>query len=382
MGRAAEVKEKVEKQHIERILIKNNWSRTEEAVVFFSILFAVVFAVGRLLDYAFFLKPQVLFGVLVLEGAGILILSTVICAKKINRRLLTLPLYLIFWLAYGGSFFMVAQETASFFALLAAGAIPAVTLAVVPVFHYEETALFYGAQIIAMARFAILREYSVENTAYLITVPALCALTAVVRYRAEIRHIKDRAELESIITAAETDVLTGLLNRRGLERNLEAIWPYCQREDYKVSVIMLDIDWFKLYNDTYGHPEGDVCIQKIGQTIISNVRRRTDLAARIGGEEFLIFMPGMGREDAVDWTRRLKRSIEELEIRHSPKCCFTNVTVSIGLMSYASCKEMDFETMKKEADDCLYMAKEKSRDCICANGRFYDMPAVGRQKAI
>lgn len=376
------MKEKAEKQHIERILVKNNWSRTEEAVVFFSILFAAVFAAGRLLDYAFFVKPQVLFGFLVLEGAGILILLAVICARKINRRLLTLPLYLIFWLAYGGSFFMVAQETDSFFALLAAGTIPALTLAVVPVFHYEETALFYGAQIIAMARFAILREYSVENMSYLISVQVLCALTSVVRYRTEIRHIKDRTDLESVITAAVTDILTGLLNRRGLERNLEAIWPYCQREDYKVSVMMLDIDWFKLYNDTYGHPEGDVCIQKIGQTIMGNVRRRTDLAARIGGEEFLIFMPGMGKEDAVDWTKKLKRSIEELGIRHSPKCRFTNVTVSIGVMSYDSCKKMDFETMKKEADDCLYMAKEKGRDCICANGRFYDMPAERRQKAI
>lgn len=359
------------KDHITRILIRKNWKYTQKAIFLLDVLFVLLFAGGIIAGGEFFSTAKVL-----LCMALFLMLSMIslVCAYYIRtcrRRLLAVPFYALFWFVYEILLLVAVGATKSFLALFLVAFVLAVTMAVFPVWSYFSIALFYSIQIFACLGIIVSSDLGLECEIYVIMPQLLCVTIAVIRYYLETKHIKDRLSLENFIEESETDPLTGLLNRRGLARNLEAIWPYCERENCKVSIIMLDIDYFKLYNDSFGHPQGDICIQKISKAIASCMRRKTDCAARIGGEEFLILMPGMGGDDAVEWALNLKRSISYLGIRHSQNSPFPNVTVSIGVMSYDACKNMVFEDMKKQVDECLYMAKNYGRNCICANGRYY-----------
>lgn len=361
------------KAHTSRILIRSNWKYTQKAIIILDVLFVLLFAVGIISGNNFLTTPKVM---LCMALFLMTCMASFICAYYIRRykkKLLALPLYMLFWAVYEILFIVAAKESDSFLAFFMAATVLAVSVCVFPVLSYFSVALLYSVQFFAFFGMLISAEYSMEQGIYLFVPLLLCAAMASFRYYLEVKHITDRLSLENFIEESETDALTGLLNRRGLLRNIEAIWPYCQRENCKMSVMMLDIDYFKLYNDTFGHPQGDVCIRKIGETILSCIRRRTDFASRIGGEEFFVVLPGMSAETAVEWADYLKNSIAALEIRHSHNAPFQNVTVSIGVMSYDMCKNMDFEEMKAQADECLYMAKNKGRDCICANGQFYSL---------
>jgi diguanylate cyclase (GGDEF)-like protein len=127
---------------------------------------------------------------------------------------------------------------------------------------------------------------------------------------------------------------------------------------------MLDIDFFKSYNDTYGHPAGDRCIKQIGNVISRTIRRETDINARIGGEEFLIFLQDVSRDDILLLSKRLQRGIESLQIPHANTTISKYVTVSIGAAQIVPSEDNDFNTLYKMADEALYKAKESGRNCI------------------
>lgn len=361
------------KTHTSRILIRNNWRYTQKAILLLDVLFVLLFAAGIISDNEFLTTPRVM---LCMALFLLTCMTSFVCAYyigKYRKRLFAAPLYMVFWAVYEVLFIVAAKEAAVFFELFMAATVLAITLCAFSIFSFVSVGLLYSVQFLAFLGMLVSEGYSMEQGVYLSVPLLLCASIASLRYYLEVKHISDRLSLENFIEESETDVLTGLLNRRGLVRNIEAVWPYCQRENCKMSVMMLDIDYFKLYNDTFGHPQGDVCIQKIGQTILSCIRRRTDFASRIGGEEFLVVLPGMSAETAVEWAEYLKNSIAALKIRHSHNAPFQNVTVSIGVMSYDICKNTNFEEMKAQVDECLYMAKNKGRDCICANGQFYSL---------
>ena len=361
------------KQHISRILVRSNWKHTRNAIFVLAVLFVLLFAVGIIVGSEFLRSPKVILCMaLFLMGCMV----SLVCAYYIRtrkRKLLAVPFYILFWAVYEILVIVAAKEAGNFFELFLVATVLSVSLCAFPVFSYYSAAVFYSGQFFAFLGMLMSAKYSVEQGVYLFVPLLLCAAMSFHRYYLETKHINDRLALENFIEESETDALTGLLNRRGLARNIEAIWPYCQRENCRISVIMLDIDYFKLYNDTFGHPQGDVCISRIGETILSCLRRRTDFAARIGGEEFLVVMPGMGSDTAIEWADYLKNSIAELGIRHAYNSPFANVTVSIGVMSYDVCKNMSFEEMKSQVDACLYMAKDMGRNCICANGKFYSV---------
>lgn len=363
------------KEHISRILVRSNWKYTQRAIFLLDVLFVLLFAVGIISGNTFLTTPKVM---LCMALFLLTCMISLVCAYYIRtrkRKLLAVPFYILFWAVYEILFIVAAKEAEDFFALFLVAMVLSVSMCAFPIFSYHSAAVFYLGQFFAFLGMIMSGEYSVEQGVYLFVPLLLCAAISFHRYYLETKHINDRLALENFIEESETDALTGLLNRRGLARNIEAIWPYCQRENCKMSVMMLDIDYFKLYNDTFGHPQGDVCIQKIGGAILSCIRRRTDFASRIGGEEFLVVMPGMSAETAVEWADYLKNTIASLGIRHSQNAPFSDVTVSIGVMSYDMCKNMTFEEMKSQVDECLYMAKDMGRNCICANGRFYSVPS-------
>lgn len=164
---------------------------------------------------------------------------------------------------------------------------------------------------------------------------------------------------------AYRDSLTGLANRRKFDESLANEWRHCQRTGQPLTVLMIDIDHFKAYNDHYGHPAGDACLQKIAATLQQQVQRVHDLVARYGGEEFVCLLPGTNQPDACQLADKLVKSIHDLEIPHILAPVTGKVTISIGVATVVPDATLHRDQLLQQADANLYKAKQEGRN------RFY-----------
>ena len=158
-----------------------------------------------------------------------------------------------------------------------------------------------------------------------------------------------------------TDGLTGLYNHRYLEMYLGEAKGESQQDSQPLSLIMLDLDHFKRYNDTYGHPAGDIILRELGQLLRRNTRRG-DLVARYGGEEFIIVLPTTGKAQALSQAERVRKEVEDHSFRvdGGPR---TKVTISAGVASFSE-DDLDGESLVEKADRALYQAKREGRNRI------------------
>lgn len=156
------------------------------------------------------------------------------------------------------------------------------------------------------------------------------------------------------------DPLTGLYNRRGLLNHLEKEWGRARRNRTALSVLVMDVDHFKAYNDHYGHLEGDRCLEQIGETIAKNLHRAADVACRYGGEEFLLLLPDTAREGAIEVAKRIQLAFQEAALAHEKSPTSEHVTVSIGIAELHD--EAGPEALIRKADQYLYKAKEQGRN--------------------
>jgi len=179
---------------------------------------------------------------------------------------------------------------------------------------------------------------------------------------------------------ADTDQLTRIANRRHFDREFKAEWRRAMRERTPISLLIIDVDSFKLYNDINGHQRGDECLKEIARSLAAITNRPADLAARHGGEEFSVLLPATDQVDAVMLAERLRHKIETLKIDF-PESEFGIVTVSIGV----SCCEPSWEPNSKKseekepkvifpamlltaADNALYVAKQQGRNRVSEQG--------------
>lgn len=178
-----------------------------------------------------------------------------------------------------------------------------------------------------------------------------------------------RLRLEKL---AEVDPMTGLLNRRGLYKNIDFLLPYYNRHSIKIMVIMCDIDFFKNYNDTFGHAAGDDCIVAISNCIKESFSRKADITARFGGEEFVIVVGGKPDDNLLQHLIHLENNIRALNIEAGKKDASDVVTISLGAYEAdTSAGEISFDEMIKKADEQLYIAKMSGRNCIAYGGNIY-----------
>jgi diguanylate cyclase (GGDEF)-like protein len=170
---------------------------------------------------------------------------------------------------------------------------------------------------------------------------------------------------------ALTDALTGVANRRCFEARLDIEWRRCQRNRMPLSLIMIDIDHFKLYNDTYGHQAGDNCLQHIASALSTVLRRAGDMLSRYGGEEFVCLLPGTGLDGAVERADEIGRAVERLNIIHAHPTFGLVVTVSRGVSTTVPGNETETVDLLHVADAMLYQAKRAGRNCTmsCPLGR-------------
>jgi len=163
---------------------------------------------------------------------------------------------------------------------------------------------------------------------------------------------------------AERDELTHLYNRRSMERFLKEEWERHIRSAVPFSMLYVDIDYFKQYNDTYGHLEGDDVLEQVAAVLQMDAQRATDMAARFGGEEFAVMLPGTEHHDALKIAERIRSDVESLQIAHTGSRIADTVTVSIGLATITPLPGMTLEIFKREADRALYMAKDQGRNRV------------------
>lgn len=172
-------------------------------------------------------------------------------------------------------------------------------------------------------------------------------------------------EIHRLKTEATTDALTQLLNRNGLEQAAGTACALCKRDKKKVGVILADIDYFKSYNDTFGHLEGDHILRQVANCIKSCFRRETDIISRIGGDEFLIFLPDVIDDRVLEMAQTLSSSIINLKVKaafENDSCNF--LSVSIGVAMSVPRPDNSLINLYKAADDALYDAKNAGRNCI------------------
>jgi diguanylate cyclase (GGDEF)-like protein len=195
-------------------------------------------------------------------------------------------------------------------------------------------------------------------------VPLAAALTDMAVKLAE-RERELRSANRHLEALASIDGLSGLANRRSFDARLQAEWERAAGLKRPVALMMIDVDHFKLFNDNYGHLEGDQCLRVIAETLSAATSQSGDLAARYGGEEFVLLLPDTNLATALEIAGRLRHTVAALAIAHRFAPC-GHVTVSIGVASLTPTAASDPQVLIEAADSGLYAAKRKGRNMVWA----------------
>ncbi len=183
--------------------------------------------------------------------------------------------------------------------------------------------------------------------------------------RARVRNqinLKLRTDLLEAI--AHTDALTGVYNRRTHDENYIKLWRNCVRNKQSISVLMIDIDYFKVYNDTYGHGAGDECLRRVAQALARALNRPLEYLARYGGEEFVAVLPETDKNGAFHVAARFLEAVRGLGMEHSGSSVAPYVTVSVGGAAVADASAGDAAALAAAADAALYRAKQGGRNQV------------------
>lgn len=161
---------------------------------------------------------------------------------------------------------------------------------------------------------------------------------------------------------ADRDGLTNVANRRRGDAYLQEVWLRLRREGLPMTVIMIDVDHFKAYNDNYGHPEGDACIKLIAQSLNSVASRKSDLMARYGGEEFVLLLPNTDKASAESIAQQCIEKVYDLAIAHQFSNTAEQITISVGISTLKALPDVNSPDLIKQADLALYHSKQKGRN--------------------
>jgi diguanylate cyclase (GGDEF)-like protein len=170
----------------------------------------------------------------------------------------------------------------------------------------------------------------------------------------------ERANLQ-LLALSSTDGLTGIANRRRFDEVLQSEWLRAQRSGNTLSMILIDVDWFKKYNDRYGHQAGDDCLRMVADTLKANAQRAGDFVARYGGEEFAVITASLERDQVLAYAQKLCRAMEAKAVPHETSP-FRHVSISIGTSVVQPMPDKSPAEFLKKADEALYRAKAQGRN--------------------
>nr|WP_183909220.1 diguanylate cyclase [Simiduia aestuariiviva] len=188
--------------------------------------------------------------------------------------------------------------------------------------------------------------------------------------RARVRtHLLLKKQAQALERVALTDALTGLANRRAFEQEYEQAWRQCARENWSIGMVLIDIDFFKRYNDRYGHQGGDDCLRLVAKAMAQVLQRPGDVLARYGGEEFACVLSNTDLQGACHIGELFRQAVESLGLPHLDSTVAKYVTLSVGIASIVPSSDTDEEGRQlliSAADKRLYQAKERGRNQVCS----------------
>ena len=245
--------------------------------------------------------------------------------------------------------------------------------------------LFYNATCIAallVAAFMIMGSFgglAVDELFYSSAILGTAATIGIVAtYNLE--HAIRRSFLETRLLneLAERDGLTGLYNRRIFDSFIRRVWRQSRRDETTVQIILIDIDYFKIYNDLYGHQVGDDTLKRVAQCISVRAKRPFDFCARYGGEEFVLVLYGPPPEYAQSVPEMIRQDVIDLAIEHEGSTVSDNVTVSIGVATARPGTGRSLTGAIQAADEALYLAKKRGRNTIVCRDAMVDEVETGK----
>lgn len=195
-------------------------------------------------------------------------------------------------------------------------------------------------------------------------------VVAVMRDMTEQKDLQDK-----LASLATTDGLTGLANRRAFDERLAEEWARARRDGTQLSLLLIDVDHFKKFNDHYGHLAGDGCLRALSRILSATARRPADLAARYGGEEFAVLLPNTGPDGCAEVGEAIRQALHDLAMLHAQNLPSRLVTVSVGAATSLPSQASDSSTLVAAADRALYAAKDSGRDRLVMSGQVVPWPA-------
>lgn len=178
-------------------------------------------------------------------------------------------------------------------------------------------------------------------------------------------QIQLKAKTDLLEKLASLDGLTEIPNRRAFDAALERQFNQGKRTKSPLSLLLMDIDNFKMFNDHYGHPVGDDCLRRVAAALVSQTHRPEDLVARLGGEEFSILLPNTDNIGAAMRAEQYRYTVENLKIQHAANSPLPYVTVSVGVSTIIAGMTDDIKGLLQAADNALYRAKKQGRNRVC-----------------
>lgn len=267
-------------------------------------------------------------------------------------------------------------------------AVAIIAIAVTPIFEPFTLLLLY---LIIHALFIVLLPYFqksseilfenyINSTTFLIISWAILCM----RYKNKVHDFNNRKiiqeksdelkrvnkELEEVNQKLEklsqTDSLTGIFNRFVFDKTVKTEWDRCKRHFIHLSLIMIDIDFFKAFNDNYGHQAGDDCIRQVTRVFSACARHSSDIVARYGGEEFAIILTHMKKESVLEFAEQLRKRVEQLAIPHMYSSISEHITISLGVNTVIPSNASSVEEFIRTADKALYEAKKDRNKIVVA----------------
>lgn len=163
---------------------------------------------------------------------------------------------------------------------------------------------------------------------------------------------------------SQTDGLTGIYNRSMFDKILKKEWKRCKKHQKPIALIMIDIDFFKSFNDNYGHQAGDICLKQVAEVLSECTERMNDFVVRYGGEEFAIILLDMDKESALELAHKMRNSVENMNIQHDYSSVSDYVTISLGVYAVVPDEKLTIEEFIRNADMALYKAKNTNRNRV------------------
>lgn len=179
-------------------------------------------------------------------------------------------------------------------------------------------------------------------------------------------HLQIVKQIRTIEMLGMVDALTEIPNRRNFDLRMSQEWNRALRDRSSLSLLMLDVDHFKKYNDTYGHPQGDKVLQMLAKVMTRSINRPADFAARLGGEEFAVILPGSDLEGALVVAEKIRANVEATELSLGAPGETTSVTTSIGAAWTVPSRDGRIDELVAKADAALYEAKNSGRNRVCS----------------